>query len=63
MKVKYSDFVGIQETTTSSDICNKCLFLSHNFKCCHNPLFDNLHPCCSFEKYYKEITESDIFNL
>lgn len=63
MKVQYLGFVGIQETTTDFNICAKCLFNFTNLECCDSPLFDNLHPCCSFDKYYKEITKSDIFNL
>lgn len=63
MKVQYSGLIGIQETTTSFNVCAKCLFNSINLECYRNSLFDDLHPCWCFDKYYKKITESDIFNL
>lgn len=63
MKIQYSGLVGIQETDIRFNLCAKCMFNFTNSECCHNPLFNNLHPCCSFDKYYKEIAESDIFNL
>lgn len=63
MKIWYLGFTGIQEETSTFSQCYRCLFDFLESDCCKYPLFDNLHPCCSNQKYYKEIAKSDIFNL
>lgn len=63
MKVWYLGHTSVREICSDFEICFICSFKSLNLNCCNNPLFNDLHPCCSAGKYYREVTKSDIFNL
>lgn len=63
MKVWHLGRTSIQESCSDFMVCITCSFKFPNMDCCHNHLFNDLHPCCSIGKHYREITKSDIFNL
>lgn len=63
MKVWYLGCTSIQESYPHFSKCATCHFKFLDLQCCDNHLFNDLHPCCSADKHYREITKSDIFNL
>lgn len=63
MKVWYLGRTNMQENYSDFKICTTCSFDFLNSECCLNDFFNNLHPCYSVRKHYRETIKSNIFNL
>ena len=61
MKIKYNNLIVIPMYGGNS--CMNCCFFYNLGTLCIRDKFPDLGPCISKSKYYKRISESDIFEL